>query len=154
MQRQGLYRSRTDRVIGGVAAGIARSLNIDSAVVRIIFALLIIFGGGGLLLYLVLWIAIPEEPLQFYQQKAEGSEPETATETDSAEPTYTQEEYPSRGNSGALIAGLVLIALGALFLVNRFLPYLHIHFRDFWPLLLVIAGIVLIYSSFTGQKKS
>jgi len=59
MMHQGLYRSRTDKVFGGVAAGIARSLNTDPAVIRLVFALLIIFGGSGLLLYLILWIAIP-----------------------------------------------------------------------------------------------
>ena len=154
MQRQGLYRSRTDRVFGGVAGGIARSLDIDSAVVRIIFALLIIFGGGGLLLYLVLWIAIPEDPLQFYQQKNGSSGPEMDSSTDTSEPVTPPQVYPSKGSNGALIAGLVLIAIGALFLVNRFMPYFHFHFRDFWPLLLVIAGIVLIYSSFSRPKKS
>ena len=68
MERQGLFRSRTDRVFGGVAGGIARSLHTDPAIIRIIFAILIIFGGGGLLLYLILWIAIPEEPFQYFHE--------------------------------------------------------------------------------------
>jgi hypothetical protein len=34
------------------------------------------------------------------------------------------------------------------------LPHINFHFRDFWPIVIVIAGIVLIYSSFTGIKKS
>ena len=68
MQRQGLHRSRKDRVFGGVAGGIAQSLNADPAIIRLIFAILIIVGGGGILLYLILWIAIPEEPLEFFQE--------------------------------------------------------------------------------------
>lgn len=148
MQRQGLYRSRTDKVFGGVAGGIARSLNADPAIVRLIFALLVIFGGGGILLYLILWIAIPEEPFEYFQEaKPAGDE---STEKTSA--PYEAPVYPSRRNNGALIAGLILIGFGAIFLLDRILP--GIRFRDFWPVLIVIAGLALIFSSFAGTKKN
>ena len=154
MQRQGLHRSRKDRVFGGVAGGIAQSLNADPAIIRLIFAVLIIFGGGGILLYLILWIAIPEEPLQFYQESGPTGEASPVNETGSPESPYTPPMYPPRSNNGALIAGLILIAIGALFLVDRILPDINIHFRDFWPIIIVIAGLALIYSSFSGIKKS
>ncbi len=44
-----LYRSRTDKVIGGVAGGLADYINIDPVVVRILFVFLAIFGGSGVL---------------------------------------------------------------------------------------------------------
>jgi phage shock protein PspC (stress-responsive transcriptional regulator) len=154
MTRQGLYRSRTDRVFGGVAAGIARSLNTDPAIIRLIFALLIIFGGGGLLLYIILWIAIPEEPFQYFQETGSTGEANTANEADLHGSTEMPPVYPVRRNNGALIGGLVLIAIGALFLLDRFLPDIHFNIRDFWPVIIVIAGLVLIYSSFSGTKKS
>lgn len=154
MQRQGLFRSRKDRVFGGVAGGIARSLNADPAIVRLIFALLIIAAGGGLLLYLILWIAIPEEPIQFFQESVAGSEANPANEAGSPDQPYTPPVYPPRRNNGALIAGLILIAIGAIFLIDRFLPNIHINFHDFWPVIIVIAGIALIFSSFSGIKKS
>jgi phage shock protein C len=153
MQRQGLYRSRKDRVFGGVAGGIARSLNTDPAIVRLIFAILIIVGGGGLLLYLILWIAIPEEPLQFYQENAAG-EASPVNEPGSPDAPYTPPVYPPRRNNGALIVGLILIAIGVLFLIDRLLPDIRIRFHDFWPVIIVIAGIALIVSSFSGIKKS
>jgi phage shock protein PspC (stress-responsive transcriptional regulator) len=154
MQRQGLYRSRKDKVFGGVAGGIARSLNADPAIVRLIFALLIIVGGGGLLLYLILWIAIPEEPFEFFQENMAAGQ--TQTEQEGGEPSapFTPAAYPQRRNNGALIAGLVLIAVGAIFLIDRLLPNIHIHFRDFWPIVIVIAGLALIFSSFTGINKN
>lgn len=154
MQRQGLYRSRKDRVFGGVAGGIAHSLNADPAIVRLIFALLVIVAGGGLLLYLILWIAIPEEPFEFYQQ---GGNPDVANpvnETAAQDSPNQQPFYPQRRNNSALIIGLILIAIGALFLIDRFLPNIHLHFHDFWPLIVVFAGIALIVSSLTGIKKT
>ncbi|HEY7848267.1 MAG TPA: PspC domain-containing protein [Candidatus Limnocylindria bacterium] len=56
-----LRRRATDRVIGGVAAGIADYLNIDPVLVRAIFVGLVVFGGAGLVLYLGAWLLIPVE---------------------------------------------------------------------------------------------
>lgn len=154
MQRQGLYRSRKDKVFGGVAGGIARSLNADPAIVRLIFALLVILGGGGLLLYLILWIAIPEEPFEFYQEPSPSGEPTMDAETGTESTPYAQPVYPPKRNNGALIAGLILIGVGAIFLLDRVLPNIHIHLRDFWPVVIVIAGLALIFSSFSGIKKN
>lgn len=59
-----LYRSREDRVIGGVCAGVADRLDLDPSLVRVGWALLTILTGGALLvLYIVMLIVVPEEPL-------------------------------------------------------------------------------------------
>lgn len=151
-QRHGLFRSRTDKVFGGVAGGIAKSLNTDPSIVRLIFALLVVFGGGGLLIYLIMWIAIPEEPLEFYQN-IEGTD-STANEhvTEQENTPYGMDIPKRKGNQGALIGGLIMIAIGLIFLADRFLP--RIHLGDLWPLVIVIAGLALIFSSFTGTKKA
>ena len=56
-----LYRTREGRVVAGVCAGVAAYFGIDPTLVRLLFALFTIFGGAGVLLYLVAWIVIPEE---------------------------------------------------------------------------------------------
>lgn len=56
-----LVRSRDDRVISGVAAGVANYWGMDPSVVRIIWFLLIFVGGTGLLLYILMAIFVPEE---------------------------------------------------------------------------------------------
>ena len=56
-----LYRTREGRVVAGVCAGIAAYFGIDPTLVRLVVALFTIFGGAGVLLYLVAWIVIPEE---------------------------------------------------------------------------------------------
>lgn len=57
-----LYRSVKDKMIAGVCSGIGEYLDIDPTIVRIAFAALLLFGGGGALAYLLLWIIVPEEP--------------------------------------------------------------------------------------------
>jgi phage shock protein C len=58
-----LYRSRTERMIGGVCGGLAKFLNIDVSLVRLLFVLGAFLGGPGLLVYLVMLFVVPEEPL-------------------------------------------------------------------------------------------
>ena len=56
-------RSRTDRKIAGVCGGIAQANGWDSTVVRLVWVALVIFGGTGVLAYLILWVIMPEAPL-------------------------------------------------------------------------------------------
>ena len=56
-----LYRSETDRMLGGVCGGLAEHFGIDSTLIRLIFVLIIVYGGSGLILYIILWIVIPTE---------------------------------------------------------------------------------------------
>jgi len=62
METKRLYRSRTDRMIGGVCAGLGNYFGLDATIMRLIFLLLFFLGGHGLLIYLILWLAIPLEP--------------------------------------------------------------------------------------------
>lgn len=57
-----LYRSQSDRWLGGVCGGLGTYVGIDPTLIRILFVLLVVFGGGGGLLYILLWIFIPQEP--------------------------------------------------------------------------------------------
>lgn len=60
-----LYRSRNDRMIGGICAGLGEYIGIDPTVVRLLFVLGTIFGLGSLVLvYLILMIIVPEEPIE------------------------------------------------------------------------------------------
>jgi phage shock protein C len=56
-----LRRSRTDSWIGGVCGGIARVTGVESWIWRLIFFALLLFGGTGVLLYVLLWIFVPSE---------------------------------------------------------------------------------------------
>jgi len=54
-------RSRTDRMLGGVCGGLARATGVESWVWRLLFAIMFIFAGAGLLVYVLLWIFVPSE---------------------------------------------------------------------------------------------
>ena len=56
-----LYRSETDKIIGGVCRGLADYLNIDPVIVRVLFIIASTSGGFGLTVYILLWIVIPSE---------------------------------------------------------------------------------------------
>ena len=57
-----LYRSRKDRKLAGVCGGVGEYLNVDPTVVRVLFVVLAVLGGAGLLIYLAMWLLVPEEP--------------------------------------------------------------------------------------------
>ena len=55
-----LYRSKKDKIIGGVCGGIAEYLNIDPVIIRILWIVGILMWGAGILAYLIAWIIIPK----------------------------------------------------------------------------------------------
>ena len=137
-----LYRSTTDKVIGGVSGGLADYLNIDPVVVRILFVLLFLFGGSGLLVYIILWIVIPADKVGFKVAGDQNTEA-VAEEINPAE--------KSRRTNTSLVAGILLIAFGLLFLASQLIPFYSI--VDFWPLLLVLAGVLLIKPEIFNTSK-
>jgi len=55
-----LYRSHDNKVIGGVCGGIAEFLGVDATWVRIVAAVTALFGGAGVILYILLWLVLPD----------------------------------------------------------------------------------------------
>jgi len=169
MAENRLYRSFHGRVIGGVAGGLADYFGMDPTIVRLIFVLLAVFGGGGVLLYLILWIILPEKKTygthssySSYGSPSATPPPSSSGNSDTGiGETYEGFEKgtpvnmpepdlaPRRKFEGSLIGGLVLILIGSFFLFERFVP--NINFRDFWPLLLVVVGIVLIFNNLPSK---
>jgi phage shock protein C len=65
-----LHRSRADRWIGGVCGGIAKATGLASWVWRVVFTALALCGGSGLLLYVLLWIFVPQAEDEFVASRA------------------------------------------------------------------------------------
>ena len=55
-----LYRSQSQRMLAGVCGGLAEYFNIDATVMRVLFLILAVFGGSGIVLYVVMWIVVPD----------------------------------------------------------------------------------------------
>lgn len=97
MVAERLYRSRDDRMLAGVAAGVAESLDADPSLVRIAWALLaIITGGIALVVYIVMAIVVPEAPDDWQPN---------ATPRTAPEPAAAFGAEPTTGSGGAAAAG-------------------------------------------------
>lgn len=58
-QTKRLYRSETNKVLGGVCGGIGEYFSLDPVIIRLAFVIFTLMGGSGILLYLILWIVVP-----------------------------------------------------------------------------------------------
>ncbi|MGH8947089.1 MAG: PspC domain-containing protein [Acidimicrobiia bacterium] len=114
-----LYRSRKDRVIAGIGGGLGDYFGFDPVWFRIGFVVLTLTGGSGVLIYLVLWLVVPEAP--------EGYEP--------------PERPAAASMPAAALIGAVLIAMGGVALLNSVIPQAG---RFLWPLALVVVGLILV----------
>jgi phage shock protein C len=133
-----LYRSRTDTVIGGVAAGLANYLNTDPALVRVGWVVLaLVTNGVGLLAYLVCWVAIPEEPKV-------AVEPEIGPDGTPMPVVETAPVERREGRAG-MVVGVGLVLLGAWFLVREYLP--PINWNLLWPVVLIGIGALILITS-------
>ena len=155
-----LYRSTTDTVLGGVAAGVSEYLDVDPSIVRIVWAVLgLVTGGIFVVLYVVMWIVVPESPRPLPRAEAgtlenattagEGTVAEGTVAEGSAGSGYAgavAEPHARRRGSGngALIVGLALIGVGVWFLVRQ---YVDIDIDQFWPVGLVLLGVLLLFVS-------
>ena len=114
-----LRRGTDDRAIAGVCSGLGRYLGIDPVLLRIAFVVLAIAGGGGIVLYVVGWILIPEER----PGEVLGSTP------------------PSSAETLRLVAGGALIVIGVLLLLDLSIPKIGTYL---WPLALITIGVAVI----------
>jgi phage shock protein PspC (stress-responsive transcriptional regulator) len=155
-----LFRSRTDSVIGGVAGGVAEYLDVDPSIVRIVWAVLaIVTGGIFFVLYIVMWIVVPEGPLPGPAAFADAPPPEGGTgeagAASSVQPDQPGEPaqaggypaYPHRQRraGGSRVFGLLLVGLGVWFLVDEYVP--GVDARLLWPVGLVLLGVLLLVVS-------
>lgn len=150
-----LYRSRTDTMLGGVAAGLASYLNADPALVRIAWAVLIpLTGGLAFVAYIVGWIVIPEEPAGTPMPVAGVADGATAADAEGTDPAaaapssaWTPPPAAPRvgGGNAGLWVGLGLILLGVWFLAREYLP--DIRWTFVWPLIIVAVGVLILVTA-------
>ncbi len=143
-----LYRSQTDRLIGGVCGGIAEYLRISATPVRVYFLLLAFTTGIGWLLYLILWAALPypgEGTFGSPGAVRQGIGEIAGKARDLGDDVRRAVRQPDPQIGVALGVALMLIGTLAL-LRNLGIPGLGwLNEGLVWPLLLLIGGIVLIW---------
>jgi phage shock protein C len=200
-----LYRSRSDRVISGVAGGLAERLDADPSIVRVVWVIVAVLSGGMLaLVYLVMMVVVPKAPFDaprrmggvdpWSSPAATGIRPPNRTEASSgddatvppadadetstfasvdpganappeagtwlapdghrvsrADPgTWGQQHEPRHDRGGGLVLGLILILIGAFFLIREYLP--EVDLNATWPIIAVAAGVLLVVLSLIPDR--
>jgi len=119
-----LYRSKNDKIIFGVCAGLADYFEIDPTIVRVITVILLIMGTSFIVpLYIILAIVLPENPSE------------------------KKEKVINKENNSYLL-GAGLVAIGLIMLLDQFNI---IVWQNLWPAILIIIGVVMIWGR--SQKK-
>lgn len=153
-----LYRSNKDKMLGGVAGGLAEYFSIDPTLARIIFVVSLFVGGAGVIAYIILWIVVPEEPFAFATSNPSpnNAKNEDSGSSDNVKQEQAQQNYQQyyqqyyqaaidQKQKRTSVLGIILIIIGILFLLNNFIP--RIHFWDFWSLILIAVGIGLLLNA-------
>jgi phage shock protein C len=140
VNRRSLYRCRHDQRLAGVAGGVAEFFDLDPTLVRIVWVLSILFGGFGLLLYIVMAIIVPLEP-------------EGTPAPDGARVASHRHERGSRtGGLGMPFLGLVLILFGTLALADSAFPYWADRGGFLWPAFILGLGVLLMLGSMRRER--
>lgn len=139
-----LYRSTTDKMLGGVCAGLGSYFAIDRTIVRLFFVVLTLLGGFGPLVYIILWIVIPQEgttdptpgkmDTQEFKERAEMVKDEFVSAV----------QQPNKNTTLFIGAGLILA--GGYFLLQQ-LNIVWLNWLDkgiVWAVLILLAGIALL----------
>jgi len=145
-----LYRSRKDAMLAGVCSGLGEYFGIDTNLVRLVFILLAVADGIGVLIYFALWLIVPyAETVTTTKETIQIGAEEIAEKTRSLGEDVRRAVGRRRTQAGVLL-GLVLVVLGAIFLLrNLGVTWLHwLGFDVLWPSLLVIAGLVFLWRWF------
>jgi phage shock protein PspC (stress-responsive transcriptional regulator) len=158
------FHRGSDRILGGVCSGLAAGFHVDSLWVRIAFVLLVFAQGIGILLYVILWLVMPE-PVEGQITRRSGFDSVTAdlqrvwaevrgqfaspvvaptpTSAESPSGTPTQVGVPVQrsAHNQSLQLGVVLIVIGVIFLANN---AGYVNWEVLWPVALISIGLLLL----------
>ncbi len=143
-----LYRSRSNRMIAGVCGGLGAYLKIDPIFIRLLFILLLFGSRFGFILYVLLWILVPEEGRETdYQGQSFGDRVRSMGND-------IQQAAASPHPQAGLIIGLGLIIIGGILFIEQLdLQWLSWWDVDiFWPLVLIVGGMALLLRQIRGGE--
>lgn len=125
-QPKRLYRSQTNRVFAGICGGFAEYLNLDPTLIRVLWIFLTVFGGSGIILYIIAYFIIPRNPDQSLAAQSSGANLQAAR-----------------------IIGGILVFVGSVILLDN-LDFFHFHrwmrvsWEFFLPVMLIAAGAYML----------
>jgi phage shock protein PspC (stress-responsive transcriptional regulator) len=174
-----LFRSRDDRMLAGVAGGLAELWDADPSLVRVLWVILVPFTGGfALLAYVIMAFVVPEEGNEPEVYPPPGNtlaaEPGSTPAADGTAPPTTgaaaapqadwlsarrdrrearrqaRRTRRSGSGNGGLLIGALLVMAGVYFLVREYIPTIDVNWL--WPAALIVLGVVVLASAFRGPS--
>lgn len=143
MKNNKLYRSAEDKVIFGVCGGLGEYFDIDPVIIRIVFVLLTVWGGSGILVYIILAIVVPEKSGGRKKPKKETDKIEKEIEENIEKLAKDAEKIVKKhSDKGNMVFGLILLFVGLSLLAGNFFPIFNIW--KFWPVILIVLSLVIL----------
>jgi phage shock protein PspC (stress-responsive transcriptional regulator) len=148
-QPKKLYRSSKDKIIFGVCGGLGEYFDISPIIVRALFVLFTLMGGGSVILYIILVFVIPSDNPAINSRQ----EFKDLADTLGAKAQEIASEFKSektQSGSSRHFFGLLIILVGAFFLLRELLPWPMYHYFPwfrwdiFWPSLIILVGLYII----------
>lgn len=147
-----LYRSNTDKMLGGVCGGLGKYLRVDVTIVRLFFVVLTLVGGMGPLLYIILWIVVPPENYSFV-----GKTPQFDGEDLRDRAHLMRDDFinavSSPNKNTARFIGIALVLMGGFLVLKELnVPWLSwLNSGVVWAALILLAGVALLVRGTRGD---
>ncbi|MDX1535819.1 MAG: PspC domain-containing protein [Candidatus Spechtbacterales bacterium] len=148
-----LYRSRMDKMVAGVAGGIGEYFNIDPVLIRLLFVLLALAEGAGVLLYIILIFIVPKAPIT-ENASAEEEEEKSGDPVDEVVADVkegVQETVKKmKDNSDVMfsekrVLGFGVIIIGIIVLLSETFPVILLGQEIIWAILIILLGLFIIF---------
>lgn len=121
-------------MLAGVAGGLAEYFETDPVLIRLIFVFFTLFGGAGLLLYIILMI-IMADPKTIHEAT-------NNIKQEFQSDVHSHPHYDYHRNHNRSVLGFFLILIGVFLLMDKLFPGFGI--KTFWPLLLIFIGLTIM----------
>lgn len=143
-----LYRSNRDKMIAGICGGLSDYFNMDPTIVRILWVVFTFAtNGAGIIAYIVGMFIIPKKPYDFnnnddHERREHMNNNHANSNNDGVNQQSGNGNYVNDKKSSSKLAGVILIMVGAYFLLREF--FVWIDFSYVWPVMLIVVGTMVI----------
>lgn len=145
-----LERSKKDRFLAGVCGGLGEYFDIDSLIFRLVFILLTIFAGSGVIIYIICWILMPEAGESRGEDIGENIKEGASKMAHEIKEKASKIDDTEKDRKGRLVGGLIILTIGLIFLFQNIMPQYGLNFGKLWPLIIIVIALGVIIDS--GKK--
>lgn len=137
-----LFRSKTDSVIAGVCGGLGKYFDIDPVLFRLLFVVITLAGGSGIVIYIIMALVIPSE--DSVSQPLEQTLKQNAEDLKNRAESLAQNMSSGEKNASRIWLGVFVVGLGVYFLLGS-LGVRLVNLNILWPVILIALGAFLIF---------